>query len=72
MGLHTGSSGDRGTRGQESGHSTVLPMHEKFPCIAEQQIIFDTTLQMVLSEQLPLMLLVLFSKIAGAETSPAP
>lgn len=49
-----------------------MRMHERFPRIAVQQTVFDTTLQTVLSEQLPLLLLVLFSKIAGAETSPAP
>lgn len=62
---------DKGSRGQESRHGTLLPMHEKLPRIAVRQIIFNT-LQTVLSEQLPLLLLVLFSKIAGAETSPAP
>lgn len=71
MGLHTSSSWDRGTRGQKTSRGTVLLMHERFPCIAVQQIIFDTTLQTVLSEQLPLLLLVLFFKIAGAEMSPA-
>lgn len=58
--------------GQENSHGTVLLMHEKFPCKAVQQIFVNVTLQTVLSEQLPLLFLVLFSKTAGAETSPAP
>lgn len=60
------------TSKQESRRGTVLPPCEMFPCMAVRQVVLSTALQTVLSEQLRLLLLVLFSKTAGAETSPAP
>lgn len=59
------------TSKQESRRGTVLPPREMFPCMAVRQVVLSTALQTVLSEQLRLLLLVLFSKTAGAETSPA-
>lgn len=64
--------GAQGTTEQESRRGTVLPTREMFPCMAVRQVVLSTALQTVLSEQLRLLLLVLFSKTAGAETSPAP